>query len=427
MYSFIKNKKLSLKNATFVSLNHQKTNKMLQEITIKNFKSIENDTIQLGRVNVFIGENGCGKSNILEAVAFLSAGWERRMEGENLISKGVRIAKSELTISNFKNKKQVSSFNIYAKLTHSRIKEYNCEFKNSYNEYVDKFWNIVISLVKINENETERVDFNALTTLFVEKFHVKQDKEVSPYDDFIMMLDSFAQRGANRPTITDFLIYALNTPALRGFTNESRKEPVGIYGENLDYLIANFDKDELQTLKKYNYLIEWLADFDIDREDNMKFNGYKPNRSKSKLFFKDKFMATKNNLFSAENANEGILHILFYLSVMISKRTPKFFAIDNIESCLNPHLCTNLMKGICTLAKDQDKQLLITTHNPAILDGLNLNDDEIRLFEVSRNPAGHTVTRRITVKPEHEQQEGRRLKLSELWTRGYLGAISEKY
>ena len=45
---------------------------MIPNITIKNLKSIADDTIELGRVNVFIGENGCGKSNILEAIAFAS-------------------------------------------------------------------------------------------------------------------------------------------------------------------------------------------------------------------------------------------------------------------------------------------------------------------------------------------------------------------
>ena len=83
---------------------------MLQEITIKNFKSIVNDTIELGRVNVFIGENGCGKSNILEAVGFASAAMEKNVDNENLISKGVRIAKSSLIISNLKNKKQSKNF-----------------------------------------------------------------------------------------------------------------------------------------------------------------------------------------------------------------------------------------------------------------------------------------------------------------------------
>ena len=225
-------------------------------------------------------------------------------------------------------------------------------------------------------------------------------------------------------SIEDFVLYTLNTPALRGFTNESRKEPVGINGENLDVLIANFTKEELLELKKYSYFIDWLDDFVVDEHDQMKLKGYKLNRSKSRLYFTDKFMARKNNLFSAENANEGILHVLFYLSVMISHRTPNFFAIDNIESALNPHLCQYLMTEICNLAKLKDKQLLITTHNPAILDGLNLFDDEVRLFEVYRNEQGHTTTRRITLKPNPDTNK---YKLSELWTRGFLGAISQNF
>lgn len=66
-------------------------------------------------------------------------------------------------------------------------------------------------------------------------------------------------------------------------------------------------------------------------------------------------MSKKNNIFSAENTNEGILHILFYLSLFISKKTPKFFAIDNIEKSLNPKLCRTLIKEIAILSKDNDK------------------------------------------------------------------------
>ena len=45
---------------------------MIEKIEIKNFKSILTDNISLGRLNVFIGENGVGKSNILEALLFAS-------------------------------------------------------------------------------------------------------------------------------------------------------------------------------------------------------------------------------------------------------------------------------------------------------------------------------------------------------------------
>ena len=43
----------------------------LEKLTIKNFKSIREQTLELGRLNVFIGGNGAGKSNLIGAFRFL--------------------------------------------------------------------------------------------------------------------------------------------------------------------------------------------------------------------------------------------------------------------------------------------------------------------------------------------------------------------
>jgi predicted ATPase len=43
----------------------------LEKLTIKNFKSIREQTLALGRLNVFIGGNGVGKSNLIGAFRFL--------------------------------------------------------------------------------------------------------------------------------------------------------------------------------------------------------------------------------------------------------------------------------------------------------------------------------------------------------------------
>ncbi|MBK6533124.1 MAG: AAA family ATPase [Deltaproteobacteria bacterium] len=206
--------------------------------------------------------------------------------------------------------------------------------------------------------------------------------------------------------------------ALRGLQPLSRREPVGIYGENLDVLFSTFDPAQRAAILERLALISWVSDVVLDPEDRLKFAGYKLGRSTSTLYFHDRFMDASNNVFSAENANEGILHILFYLTLFSSHRTPRVFAIDNIETALNPRLCRELTKQLAALAKEHDKQALVTTHNPAILDGLNLHDDDQRLFVVSRNDEGHTVTRRIRQKPD---AGGEKRMLSELWMRGHLG------
>lgn len=59
---------------------------MIKTISIENYKSILKLKLDLGRINVFIGANGSGKSNILEAIAMLSAHEEiGRINIESLI------------------------------------------------------------------------------------------------------------------------------------------------------------------------------------------------------------------------------------------------------------------------------------------------------------------------------------------------------
>lgn len=47
---------------------------MIDKIRIGNYKSIVDLTLDLGRFNVIIGTNGCGKSNILEAITMGALG-----------------------------------------------------------------------------------------------------------------------------------------------------------------------------------------------------------------------------------------------------------------------------------------------------------------------------------------------------------------
>lgn len=428
---------------------------MLESISIKNFKSIANDTIELGRVNVFIGENGCGKSNILEALAFASLGTTYETIDADLLSiNGIRVAKPALMMSAFEGKKQGKDVFIDIAFAQGKL---HCRAIPENKEDIYAKWE---SMNFLADNSTNKYGFSrgnesmdninskiekaTLYSLLFESYKKEGETEDilallnQNTNNLILELESLEEskkfktnylkfkESANYQLLENFLIYTLNTPALRGIP-EFQKSRKGIYGENLDVMIGQLAEKDLAELREYIYSIGWLEDFFIDEKDKLKLKGYKLNQSKSLLYFRDKFMQKKNNVFSVENANEGILHVLFYLTVLISPKTAKFFAIDNIETGLNPHLCRHLMTEMCKLAKEHDKQVLITTHNPAVLDGLNLFDDEIRLFVVARNNIGQTTTERILIKPEHEQKEGRRLKLSELWTRGYLGGISQDF
>ena len=74
---------------------------MIREINIKNFKSIVDLTLDLGRFNVIIGANGCGKTNILEALVLASGANTNSIKNEFLMVRDVRLAKPELMINAF--------------------------------------------------------------------------------------------------------------------------------------------------------------------------------------------------------------------------------------------------------------------------------------------------------------------------------------
>ncbi|MFT6962711.1 MAG: AAA15 family ATPase/GTPase, partial [Flammeovirgaceae bacterium] len=340
---------------------------MLENLHIKNFKSIADESIDLGRINVFIGENGSGKSNILEALMMASlAETYGIIDADILYTNGVRVSKPSLMMSNFEGKEQMGIIKIQLKYLEESTIYYDIEPLEALN--IESEWE---RLTIIKENQLKK----ALEYLKKNENSSKTHEQLS--SEYIR--EEEKSKGKMKSFLSNFIIYTLNTEALRGIP-EFQKSRKGIYGETLDKIIASLSESELEELKEHVYgKIEWLDDFFIDKKDELKRKGYKMSNSQSLLYFKDKHMSEEgnNNLFSAENSNEGILHLLFYLANIISTKTSKLFAIDNIETGLNPRLCEHTMEEICTLAKKHDKQILITTHNPAILDGLNLLDDEI--------------------------------------------------
>lgn len=362
-----------------------KTDNMIETITVKNFKSITDMTLSLGNVNVFIGANGSGKSNILEAIAMVAAERSAQIEVNSMIQKGIRIAKPDLMISSFYGQPSNSTIN-----------------------------------VNISGTEGERIKY-AVTNLAPEDIYSTWNAPWSTGARRGNIKEAVEKTDKLREYLSKYLIYSLSINALRGLTSDSLQYPLGLNGEGLDVLLNNIPKEEIMQIKESaKDYISWIEDIFFDSEEIYKMQGYKLGRSKSNLYFRDKFMQKKNNLFSAENANEGALELLFYLTLFISRKTPDFFAIDNIENGLNPRLCRFLMKKICELAVKNGKQVLITTHNPAILDGLNLNDGSQRLYVVTRNDEGKTQAKRIQTK---EQTGEQRMMLSEMWMKGLIGGV----
>ena len=66
---------------------------MIDEVSISNFKSIFHQSFALGRVNVFVGSRGSGKTNILEGLGMASAAHDDALDRDSLIKRGINPTK----------------------------------------------------------------------------------------------------------------------------------------------------------------------------------------------------------------------------------------------------------------------------------------------------------------------------------------------
>lgn len=104
--------------------------------------------------------------------------------------------------------------------------------------------------------------------------------------------------------------------------------------------------------------------------------------------------------------------------------SPPVFAVDNFDHALNPRLAKALTRNLCTWATElRDRQLLLTSHNPLVLDGLPLRNDAVRLFTVERSNRGKTVVSRVNISDQLLQKAEEGVPLSQQWVMGTFGGV----
>ncbi len=411
---------------------------MITEIQIKNYKSIQKLKLSLGRVTVFIGENGCGKSNILESIALASAAANDKLDNEFLSSRGIRVSEPEFMRSAFDRENIIKEIKI--DINGDGGVGFDCLLQHDNQPYSN--WRMVNSnpsledsLLKALENEfgfetaNKHLDFVSKISKAIQKSLDESVSEIANehtepankgLQDLISKISNRIKKGISKLPLKDFLIYSPENTSLRTFEREGQVQPLGINGEGLFKLLKVLSSDEnpdkINEIKEKLKLIDWFQDFEIS------LASFEPKRS---IQIKDRYLDESLSYFDQKSSNEGFLFLMFYFALFVSSDTPSFFSIDNIDASLNPKLCSRLVKELVELAKKYDKQVILTTHNPAILDGLNLDDDEQRLLAIYRNKDGHTKAKRI-LKPE--PLEGQQpVKLSEAFMRGYIGGLPKGF
>jgi predicted ATPase len=390
---------------------------MIDRIEIHAFKSIQEAKLELGAFNVFVGANGSGKSNILEAIGVLGAAAAGRVDDEALLHRGVRPGIPDLYKSSFRGNRRRNAIRFGA---FSSNCSYEVELHTPYGDstawaYKTEKW--VGDGKKIfgrSPNSIEHQFFDARRGLAALK-----------------QVEVMAEAGASQllRLLQSYSIYAPTTAALRGIVSDLQtRAPVGLTGGRLAEAVS-----ELRRLIKQDQRIEEVVEDIYELIDWAEAFGAAPGlivplspsipRQSQVLFFRDRYMADGRNLLSAYDASEGALYILFSAILAVHPDSPGLLAIDNFDATLNPQLVRALTAKLVDWSLENKRQLLLTCHNPLVLDGLPLQDERVRLFAVDRAFGGKTVITRVVVDEGLLGKAKEGWPLSRLWISGHLGGM----
>ncbi|MHC9419481.1 AAA family ATPase [Sphingomonas citri] len=417
---------------------------MLRRLTIKRFKSIYDARLSFGRANLFIGVNGTGKSNILEALGLLASALSRGLDGDNLESRGVRFSLPHLFKSSFRNTDLSPTLRLEAQFEHG---SYNCSIRAGSTR----------SSLEFHSEElfdgTSKIFGRGPNGIYINKqaVNVPSDdlKSVPSNRGFWDILYPFAEVSPDfrreLEDFGDFAIYAPQTAIMRGVATENRiKEPLGLAGGNL----APAFRDALHyratlsdaAVKEFDDILSliWAPGW----ANSITAGSFDANiipssvsSSGLSLYIKDKFMKTNRNMLSTFDASEGTLYLIFVASLLLHPGTPNIFALDNVDGTLNARLVrqlTDKLVEVCTSPKVSDNirshQSFVTSHHPASLDSFDIFSSEQRVFVARRRAdggvAGSTYFDRLTpgenlTKAEWIEQSGGK-NLSELLLEGLI-------
>lgn len=390
---------------------------MIEQLTVNSFKSVESVEVELGQVNVFIGANGSGKSNLLEALGVLSAAADGKVNDQTLLQRGVRPGVPSLYKSAFSTR-MPPCISFAAANSQSR---YEVSLRDPLKE-PNPAWRF----------KTERWQEGA-TILVARSSAAKSKPNPELGAAAFKALDSSFDSPALKllKHLQGYVIFEPTTPVLRGVASEPRpRKPVGMSGGQLPMavkdLFSSATRDEYvrRVYDEVLGLIDWAESFGAATATGIPLS---PSAAASPhiIRFEDRYMRKNRNVLSGYDASEGALYVLFMAVIAAHEQSPTLCAIDNADHGLNPRLARSLFNRVCGWYLDAPvpRQVLLTTHNPLVLDGLPLQDDRVRLFTVSRTNSGRTSVRRIEVDDALLAKGREGWTLSRLWVMGHLGGV----
>ncbi|MBW4559033.1 MAG: AAA family ATPase [Trichormus sp. ATA11-4-KO1] len=408
---------------------------MLKQLILENWKSFRYAELPLDPLTVLIGTNASGKSNVVEALEFL----QRIAQGENIeaalagdktlasIRGGVEWAArkpvTQFTLKVLVQGEEETTDYLYViqiqTIPEVRVIEEYIEFQflheNSEIEQAQVFY-----IKKFNFPNK-----SGLKALSI-KISVKEFMELKQFSKANLLLDKDTVEILNnyyfplKDKVTNLIISTLEqllilnpVPSkMRNYSQISNK--LESDASNIAGVLAALPEE--QKLKIESILSTYIKD--LPEGDIKKVWAEKVGRfgTDAMLYCQEEWKPGEITEIDARSMSDGTLRFLAILTALLTRPEGSQLVIEEIDNGLHPSRANLLVKILREIGSKRNIDILLTTHNPALLDALG---PEIVPFVVVAHRDSETGESKLSILEEIDN-------LPLLLASGTLGRLATK-
>ncbi len=358
---------------------------MITQIQVKNLKSYRSGVLPLASLTVLIGANASGKSNFIEALRLLA----RLAKGERLSLLGHTHQQREMP---FRGKVDNLGYG------GAKLFQISCDVETL---ELENWTHFEIELGLDNEGECHVTQEKIIAPISTVPLYQITSEPQGAGSDVLVEYKNFA-RGGNKPKIPCSSHMAIFTQLLseirfRPEHQESRTkipriadnyvrwlsgivflepEPNAMryYGHKADRLLEKHGENisgVLYNLCQKSDIKAEILEFvrSLPEQDIEEIGFIETARGEVMLQLTETFGGI-SAVYDATTLSDGTLLVLSIAAIMFSAPEQSIVVIEEVDNGVHPSRAEGLLKRIYNIAQTRHLRVLISSHNPALLDAL---------------------------------------------------------
>ena len=355
---------------------------ILSEFTLENFKSYRTGRLPLGPLTVLIGANASGKSNALEGLRFLSwlAQGQKLTSIQHTVNAADRIVRGRVADLCHRGE---SSFSVGCTLQASE-------------------WNQLTLVLTLRDGDLHISSESITNTENQAKLYELDQPSQGVGTDVSVAYNNFA-RGPNKPHITcsdQMAIFVqLDSPATFNARHSQSQQVIPATVRDYQRVLENvlFLDPVPARMREYSFTTEKRLQGDgtnlssvlyrlwneaeANQQAILDFIQSLPEQAITGIDFltgpRGEVMVQLQETFGATERyceaallSDGTLRVLAIAAAMLSATEGSLVVIEEIDNGVHPSRAEHLLTSIRAIAERRNLRVLLSTHNPALMDAL---------------------------------------------------------